>query len=99
VFAWVLCEELLEIGAAGGQDQFMGLERLSLCGESHICELVVLAQLVEHSDQLTIMFVPPKHIFTVIFLGRWALSLLLWTLRPSRNHRGNLLNHLASFYF
>ena len=42
MLAWVGKEELPEVGAAGGQDQLVGLELVPLCSQGHIGELTIL---------------------------------------------------------
>jgi len=43
-------EELSEVGTAGGQNQFVGLELVSVCCQGHVCEFSVLTDEKRISD-------------------------------------------------
>jgi hypothetical protein len=47
MFAWVGEEQLSEVGAAGGQNQFVGLELVPVCGQGHVCEFAILTDAEE----------------------------------------------------
>jgi hypothetical protein len=42
MFAGIGEEQLSEVGAAGGQNQFVSLELVSVCGQGHVCEFAIL---------------------------------------------------------
>lgn len=49
-----------EIGAAGGQDNFMSVHVLSLGGQGAVHKRSALQQAVEHRNQRVLMVVPPQ---------------------------------------
>ncbi len=42
MFAGIGEEQLSEVGAAGGQNQFVSLELVPVCGQGHVCEFAIL---------------------------------------------------------
>ncbi len=42
MLAWIGEEQLSEVGAARGQNQFVGLELVPVCRQGHVCEFAIL---------------------------------------------------------
>jgi len=53
-------EAYREIGAAGGQDDFVRIHALSLGGQGAVHQRSALQQAVEHRNQRVLMVVPPQ---------------------------------------
>ncbi len=53
MFAGIGEEQLSEVGAAGGQNQFVGLELVPVCGQGHVCEFAILTdeEVLNYTDK------------------------------------------------
>jgi len=60
VFGGVLLQQGFEVGRAGGQDHLVGLAGLSVAGEGHVGEGLLVAQVLERRDHVGLEVIPAE---------------------------------------
>ena len=66
----VLLEESLEGDGAGGEDDLVGLDLLSVTGDGHVHEVIFISQILEGALDALLEVIPPK---AELLIGRTHL--------------------------
>merc|ERR1711862_522819 len=76
-----------EVGRAGGQDHLVGLAGLSVAGEGHVGEGLLVAKVLERRDHVGLEVVPAeaKLLLVTGHLGVCACFSGVWNLEKSRS--------------
>ena len=68
MFGGVGNEEGSEVGTAGGEDQFVGLEGGALRAQGDVCKALLSPELLEDVEELVVVVSPLQHILGDIFV-------------------------------
>ena len=60
MLGWVLLQQCLEVGRAGGQDHLVRLAALPVAGDRHVCERLLVPEVFEGGDHVGLEIVPSQ---------------------------------------